>query len=65
MQTFNIEVWFVYTAHGELEKDYQIHKIDTNTVQEAINIAFNKYDNLRRRPIGIYHDSIKYSPDKT
>ncbi|WP_395073823.1 hypothetical protein [Flavobacterium sp.] len=64
METYSITVWYRYASFGEVEKDFDVHEIKAETIQEAINEASKTYDSYKCIPFGFYHDGIKYAPDK-
>ena len=62
MKTFKITVWYRYVSYGEQEKDFEIHSIEANNVQEAVNKASDLYRTHRAIPYQFLYDGQKCSP---
>ncbi len=62
-QIFIIEVWFRYVIGGEQESDFELHKIEAVTIQEAVNKASDLYNTLKAIPFKFLFQGEKYAPD--
>lgn len=61
-QNFEIIVWYRFVVSGEQEKDFEVHNIEAETVQEAVNKSADLYNTHKAIPFGYYHNGEKYSP---
>ena len=64
MESYAITVWYRYSYHGEQEKDFDIHNIDAESVQKAINASSDYYRNLSHIPFKFICDGIVYIPEQ-
>lgn len=64
MQIFEIEVWYRYASHGELEKEFNIHRILAYNVQDAVNKASEIYKSLATIPFKFIYNGQKYEPQQ-
>ncbi|GIZ08331.1 hypothetical protein [Flavobacterium sp. UMI-01] len=61
-EIFEIEVWFRYPSGDEVEKDYEMHKIEATTIQEAVDKAEVLYRNKVAIPFSYYFNNTQYRP---
>lgn len=59
---FEITVWFRYVVNGEQEKDFEVHSIEADDVQDAVNKASELYKSLSAIPFSYLHDGEKFAP---
>ena len=59
---FEITVWYRFVIAGEQEKEYDIHKVEAEDVQDAVNKASDLYKSLSAIPFAYYHNDEKYAP---
>ena len=62
-QVFRIIVWFRYASHGEVEKDFEVHQIKADNIQDAINKASDLYRSLKAIPFNFIYKNKEYKPD--
>lgn len=61
-QTFEITVWYRYVTAGELEKDFEVHDIQANNIQEAVNKASDLYQNHSALPFQFFYKGERQRP---
>lgn len=61
-KNFDITVWYRFVIAGEQEKDFQVHTIEAETVQEAVNKAADMYNTHKAIPFVYEHEGQKYEP---
>ena len=59
---FEITVWYRYVISGEQEKDYQVHEIEADNVQDAVNKASDLYRTHRTIPFQFLFNGEKQKP---
>ncbi len=57
-----LQVWFRYVVCGEQEKDFEVHSIESVSIEEAIIEVTKLYPSSRRIPFAIYHNEQKFKP---
>lgn len=55
MCDFELEIWYYFVAFGEVEKDFETHTIEANSIEEAVEKAKLLYKTIR----SIYHKNVK------
>ena len=63
-QKFEITVWFRYRSNGEQEKDFEIHEIESDNIQEAVDKASKLYNSFKTIPFVYLFENEKYKPTK-
>lgn len=61
-QNFQILVWYRFVIGGEQEKDYEVHDIDADDVQEAVNKASDLYKTHKAIPFQFLYKGEKFAP---
>ena len=56
---FEIEVWYRFTVNGQVEKDFDIHKIPAYELKEAVEKAKSMYTSNSKIPFGFYYKNEK------
>lgn len=64
MKIFNIEVWYRYLIGNEMEKDFDIFKIESNNLKYAMIKALKNFENSSYKPFSIYCGIIKVKPNE-
>lgn len=62
LKNFEITVWFRFVVAGEQEKDFHVHTILAETVQEAVNKSADLYNSHKAIPFAYEYNGEKYSP---
>ena len=62
MKTFKILVWYFYAVAGECEKEFDVHEIEAENVQEAVNKAADMYNSKRAIPFQYMYAGEQYAP---
>lgn len=62
-QNFQILVWFRFVIKGEQEKDFEVHDIEANDIQEAVNKASDLYKNHKAIPFQFQCKGEKFAPN--
>lgn len=60
--TYQITVCYRYVIANEQEKDFEVHEIEAESVQEAVNKASDLYTNLKRIPFQYLYKGETYKP---
>lgn len=61
---FEIDVWYRYVSNGQQEKEHQLHTIKSGSIQEAVNRAFEAYEDMDAIPFAAYYNDEKYTKTK-
>jgi hypothetical protein len=56
---FEIEVWYRFSVGGQVEKDFDIHKIPAYELKEAFEKAKSMYTSKSKIPFGFYYKNEK------
>jgi hypothetical protein len=56
---FEIEVWYRFTVRGQVEKDFDIHKVKAYDLKEAFEKVKSMYTSKNRIPFGFYYNNEK------
>ena len=64
MESYAITVWYRYSYHGEQEKDFDIHNIESTSAQKAVNKSSDFYRTLSCIPYQFICDGIVYIPER-
>lgn len=62
-QNFQILVWFRFVVSGEQEKDFEVHNIEAESIQEAVNKASDEYKNHKAMPFQFLYKAEKFAPN--
>jgi hypothetical protein len=63
-KVYEIEVWYKFFYRDEQEKDFEIHKIEATSVQDAVNKASDLYKSTKVIPFQFLHNGEKYAPNQ-
>ena len=61
---FEIKIDFYYVSNGEQEKGDETHTIKSGSIQEAVNKAFEAYEDMSAIPFAAYYNKEKYTKTK-
>lgn len=56
---FEIEVRFRYFRGGQSENDFEVHKVESDSLEKAITEAKKLYPSLSKIPFAFYVDGEK------
>lgn len=59
----NVTVWFRQVFNGELEKDFDVLKIEAETPQDAVNMAKEKFASFKQIPFQFIVDGKIFTPN--
>ncbi len=62
-QNYQILVWFRFVIAGEQEKDFEVHDIEADSIQEAVNNASDLYKNHKAIPFQYLYKGERYAPN--
>ena len=48
---------------GEIEKDFEFHEIEAESIQDAVNKVERLYNSHASIPFAFYHDNNRYEPN--
>lgn len=58
---YQIEVWYRYNQGDD--KDSEIFNIEANSIQDAVNIAADKFKGIMKIPFAFYYNDQKFKPN--